>query len=343
MEEKNKLTNLVFCDENGNRIEIFPHSEFSSVVKSPGMELYEATEQAFNITKTQYAKLLEYSKDKGDKWVKFVLFNLGDEDKLYIIFGNPKQNKHSVCFLYAILEDTRTPEYDPLREIMREILELKRQQTELTEKSEIIHYFNKMLHEVLKETTKSGCMKVILAGSGTITNGITETGEEQRGFFCNSKSGHYKPSQEIFNEQIIELLPIFLPDGLNVYVNSAPTPSQLTKVYGTTQTTYYGITDENNKFYSGTCFTPIQYVIAHTRANKKKRSESKSPEKKAMKVEVENVHNASNATQKHRRKQNKEVVKNKQASEKKQASQSQTRKTSHNSRRVSRSESRRDR
>jgi len=304
MAEKNNLSNLVFCDDDGNRIERFPHPAFSPVVKSPGMELYEATEKAYAITKTEYAKLEEYSKTNDDKWVKFVLFNLGGEDKLYIIFGNPKQNKHSVCFLYAILEDTLTPEYEPLREVMREILRIKNDGHALTEASEIIHHFNKMLHEVLKETTNSGCMKVILAGSGTITTGITETREERHGFFCNSKSGHYKPSQEIFNEKIIEVLPIFLPDNLNVYVNSAPTQAQLIKVYGTNQTTNYGLTDENNKFYSGTCFTPSQYVIAHKRAKNKtkKKQPSESPEKTPVEKAVENEHSASSATKTRKRK-----------------------------------------
>jgi hypothetical protein len=76
--------------------------------KSPAMELFVATDKAYNIQDADTIEKVtgEFSK-ANDSWFKFVLLPVRGEPKLYIIYGNDDQNKHSVVFYMVYMRTYR--------------------------------------------------------------------------------------------------------------------------------------------------------------------------------------------------------------------------------------------
>lgn len=277
-----QMKNTFFCKYNEDisnyeRIEyenddyVFPRGVTRNQ-KSPGLELYEATDKAYNIKDSHgHDKILHLFNKENNNWFKFVLISIKGREKFYYVRGNnididpaidPKINKHSLCLLYGILEDKDSPEYDELRHLMREILNHKKDHHEepLTEKSRIIVHFNRVLFDELR------CMEAVVAGSGTYM------GDDQDGMhiLClNSKSGHYKPAVEDI-EALVERFHRYFPKhSWKIYSAPSPTPTQLEKVY-----------KHDAEQQLGTCFTDAEHAIAHKKKSpRQKTAKSRAPTK----------------------------------------------------------------
>jgi hypothetical protein len=112
------------------------------------------------------------------------MFKYDGLDYIYVMYGNPENNKHPLCLLYGILELSPKSFFPELRTAFDNIIKLKQQlqngEIEVTEDNKYVLNFNKALFDAL------GCMEALSAGSGTIL---------ENGTICiNNKSGHFKPS-----------------------------------------------------------------------------------------------------------------------------------------------------
>ena len=232
--------NTFFCDKYGNMIRFQKDADGNSPIlpkgvtnkqRSPGMELYESLEKAVNVI--EHKRIINRFKKTEQSWFKFVLFKIKKTPKLYLILGNPKINKHSVCLLYGILEDNpeHSPEYNDIRELMHAILRQKRSSKALTEDSPLIIEFNEKLYE------KLGCMDAIIAGSGIYMNdelSPSPSSGRRRKLCLNNKSGHYKPSVEeiLRSTDMPEFQYFFQPSKWDLRIMHSPTEKQLKIVYG---------------------------------------------------------------------------------------------------------------
>lgn len=277
-----QMKNTFFCTYNEEtsryeRIEyedddyVFPRGVTRNQ-KSPGLELYEATDKAYNIKDANgHDKILHLFNKENNNWFKFVLISIKGREKFYYVRGNnididpaidPKINKHSLCLLYGILEDTDSPEYDGLRGLIQEILEHKRHHSDepLTEKSHLIVNFNRILFDMLH------CMQAVIAGSGTY---MGDDSDGKHILCLNSKSGHYKPSVEDI-EALVERFHRYFPKrDWKIYSAPSPTTTQLEKVF-----------KHDAEQQLGTCFTDEEYQIAH----KKKSPRQKTVKSRATKA-----------------------------------------------------------
>jgi len=269
------MKNTFFCDATGNMIVYHKDAEGNPPVfpkfvtpnqKSPGLELYDATEKAFSISPAdsteENIRIFErYGKVPEDKWFKFVLFQIHGRTKMYILIGNPLQNKHSVCLLYGIYEDNASPEYVALRRLMKRILDIKTdpRHPALTEESAEIIEFNETLYDNFGLYGEPKyCMDAIIAGSGTFL-GFASDGKYH--ICVNPKSGHYKPSITGIRDAKDGgyFGQFFTEANWTMHIQPAPSESQLKKVYGSAVVSEHsGPPHEVYKNFAGTCLTPEQ-------------------------------------------------------------------------------------
>ena len=187
--QKGGLINRSFCKKqtpHGPTAELNPR-EYSKTTRllSPGLEVIFASSLPFQLNSENLKSFFEFRR-KDNKWFKFVIFKYKDKDYLYVMYGNPERNKHSLCLLYGVLDLYPRSSFPELRAAHEKLIELKKKMTngelkgeDLTEDIVEVLEFNRVLFETL------GCMEALSAGSGTIL---------ENGTICiNNKSGHFAP------------------------------------------------------------------------------------------------------------------------------------------------------
>ena len=250
--------------------------------KSPAMELYVATDKAYDIQAPGTLNLVKglFSKSNENSWFKFVLVSVNGEPKLYIIYGNDDQNKHSVCFLYAMYENIprqrssksgssktgsakkssqRSPRSVSLsrsigfHNLMDQVIAFdETAEQPITEETPLIINLNKEIYN------KFRCMDVIISGSATYLGK-----REGLHILCiNSKSGHYLPDLETLRDSVAEFFPQLFPEDWAFTVRENVTNMiDLEALYGKTY-----------KRYTGTCLTDAEIAsLPEKRAERKNR------------------------------------------------------------------------
>lgn len=155
--------------------------------ESPGLEIYQAIDTAFQLNDRSIGYLLDNFKKSKNMWFKFVLFNNSGINYIYIIRG-AQINKHSVCLVHGLLDVTPNEEYNDMREKFNE-LALFKSDNGIIPNAENIPLV-KELNDII--TRDIPCMPVISAGSGTVNDD-----DINNVVLCiNNKSGHYKPTIE---------------------------------------------------------------------------------------------------------------------------------------------------
>ena len=167
-------------------------------IMSPGFEILMSSDAPFELTHSTLYRLIQFNR-ATNRWFKFVIFNFKGENHLYLLNGNPENNKHPMCMVYGFLEHSSKDEYPLFRAAIENLLKLKENIDKnvinietVDEDNEVIVNFNRKLYE------NFGCMHALSAGSGTIL---------EDGTIClNNKSGHFKPgmgdleiAREMFN------------------------------------------------------------------------------------------------------------------------------------------------
>jgi hypothetical protein len=274
--------------------------------KSPAMELFVATDKAYDIQARGTLDLVKgpFSKE-NDSWFKFVLVSVNGEPKLYIIYGNDDQNKHSVCFLYAMYENiprqrssksassrssksgstksasgkrsssqktaslsrsASSPRRIGFHQLMDQVIALDDTTGEpITEETSLIINLNREIYN------KFRCMDVIVSGSATYLGQ-----HEGLHILCiNSKSGHYLPDLETLRAAVSEFFPQLFPSDWAFTVRENVTNMiDLEVLYG----------KENYKHYTGTCLTDAEIAslpeLRERRKSKMLAEKSKKPGKK---------------------------------------------------------------
>jgi hypothetical protein len=234
--------------------------------KSPGYELFLASDKAYNIEESDTIELIKTSFSKrSDGWFKFVLFTVDDNPKLYIINGKDEINKHSVCYLYGLYEHITSRGQSPTRryavfiELMDVILRKKHEGVVLTENDPEIINFNKEIFKLV------GCMNVIASGSATY---MGRSGSKHH-LCINTKSGHFLPTIEILQQAVSEYFPHYFPiDEWSIDIIKNVSDSELKKIYG-----------EHYKDYTGTCFSEEELAALDVKKDKPAASASRGNRK----------------------------------------------------------------
>jgi len=154
-------------------------------IMSPGFEILMSTNKPFELNAGTLEIFNTFNR-QDNKWFKFVIFRFKDENHLYVMYGNPENNKHPMCMIYGFLEHSTVDEYPEFRKAIIDLHTLKQSVDDnpasidgIDENNEVILTFNQRLFENFK------CMEALSAGSGTIL---------EDGSIClNNKSGHFKP------------------------------------------------------------------------------------------------------------------------------------------------------
>jgi len=181
----NKGGQLIMLDTDLKNTHICRTTETDTYKESPGFEVYSAIDSAIELNDMTISFFLYSFTKVENKWFKFVIFNNNDTLYIYIINGAPI-NKHSVCMLQGLLNVTqKTDEYHELRDAYNKVIELKSiggiDVSNLENIPDIINLNTIIARDI-------PCMPVISAGSGTVN---------EDGSICiNTKSGHYKPTED---------------------------------------------------------------------------------------------------------------------------------------------------
>jgi len=146
--------------------------------KSVGTDIVNSTNEPFELTKDTLHRFLKFEKSKN-KWFKFVTFEYDDQAHIYVIQGNSR-NKHTLCILKGILEQTQgDPLFNELRMVYTKLVQQKRKGSIYA-----LHWLKQRLQTLIQ--LYYPCLPVLVAGSGTVN---------EDGSLClNNKSGHYAPS-----------------------------------------------------------------------------------------------------------------------------------------------------
>jgi len=240
MQKGGILVNRSFCKSGTEQVprpSLDPRQySKSSRIMSPAFELLLSSDEPFQLKPENINKFLEFKRE-NNKWFKFVIFEFNKINYLYVMFGNPENNKHPLCIIYGIKEiapEILTPGFNSsFDKIM--ILKDKLNNDVISidvidENNEIITEFNAQLFANFQ------CMKAISAGSGTIL---------EDGSLCiNNKSGHFRPAYadlEIASHMFAEIT------GMPVSIRLAADKSLVESELGRT---IQGFKYDN---YSGTC------------------------------------------------------------------------------------------
>ena len=170
------LPNTSFCKKEDGTVELNPRA-YSKMGKifSPAYELFASGDKPFSV---ENLELFTRFKQSDLKWFKFVAFDHKGIRHLYVLNGDKKGNKHPLCYIYGVLENSPMEEYADLRAAIAAV-EAKKGDESIDENSEIIVTLNNELYKAF------GCMRVYSAGSGTILPDNT--------LCINTKSGHFRP------------------------------------------------------------------------------------------------------------------------------------------------------
>jgi hypothetical protein len=250
----------------------FPKGVTRTGQKSPALELFLATDKAYDIQEPGVIQKVmnEFNKATHNSWFKFVLITVNDEPKLYIIYGNDEQNKHSVCYLYGMYENLPRPTTPSasdkpgsddssarphmFHELMDAILSAKGRESYISESDERIVALNAEIYRNFK------CMDVIVSGSATYM-GQQEDGKH---LLCiNTKSGHYLPDLPSLQDAVITFFPHLFPEDWTFVVRKNEDIGKLEKLYG-----------EHFSHYSGTCLSNEEKEMLEQLKQTKSRSKS---------------------------------------------------------------------
>ena len=178
--QRGQLIDTYLCDLHTRRANTIkgrsPWKQF--FYKTIGTDIVNSTNEPFELTKNTVERFLEFQ-TTHNKWFKFVLFEYDDQKHIYVIQGNSR-NKHTLCILKGVLEQTRgDPLFDELRTLYTKLVQKKHTGSLYT-----LYQLKQRLQTLVQ--LYYPCMPVLVAGAGTVN---------EDGSIClNNKSGHYAPS-----------------------------------------------------------------------------------------------------------------------------------------------------
>ena len=122
------LANRSFC-KNGT--ETYPEPALNpreynkqARIMSPGFELLTSTDTPFELNTGTIGLFNQFTR-ANNKWFKFVIFKFREVDHLYVMYGNPENNKHPLCMIYGYLEHSGVGDLSLFRKAIKDVIDLK--------------------------------------------------------------------------------------------------------------------------------------------------------------------------------------------------------------------------